>query len=273
MTSFTQKSAWKRWTLTISAAVVLAALGLAAWGIVARGEALTRATEAVHQAATVVRPHHKAAPLLPAVAQKDIRANHQKLADETLRALPAGCRNNLKNFYVNYDKNAANRGLGGASTIIIIGTVPDAEFRALLVHECAHVIDIGALKGAKDSGFSAFMDGKNPVYQNDPSVAFYQISWLAENMQQPGTKSTDFVSGYAASDPFEDFAESFAFYALQPKEFARLAQTNTVLKAKYEFMRDLVFSATEQFAQGKFVRSKAVPWDVTKLPYVWHAKK
>lgn len=233
---------------------------------------IRRSYSATSGKVTVVAPQ-KTVALLPVVNQKDIEARHQKLADETLRALPSFCREKLKNFYVNYDKKAANRGLGGESTIIIIGTVPDAEFRALLIHECGHVTDIGGLKGTIESNASAFVDGSTPVYNNDPSVSFYQISWADTHTRKSSSKSTDFVSGYAMTDPFEDFAETFAFYALQQKEFQRLAKTNTLLKAKYDYMAAYVFANNASTAIGTFVRGKSVPWDVTKLPYVWHAKK
>lgn len=267
---------------TVGMALILAAV------MVAPATSLTSQNDTVHPAAktprfvtqtTIGTPVVKtivakgSTALLPVVVQEDIKARHQILADGTLRALPSFCRDHLENFYVNYDKKAANRGLGGESTIIVIGTVPDSEFRALVIHECGHVTDLGGLRGTPNASASIFHDGSTPIYQNDPSVAFYQISWLTTEILQPNSKDTDFVSGYAASDPFEDFAESFAFYALQKKEFARLAQKNPVLKAKFDFMENVVFEGKTEIAQGKFVKGKRVPWDVTKLPYVWHAKK
>ncbi|MEQ1849282.1 MAG: hypothetical protein ABL890_01690 [Candidatus Peribacteraceae bacterium] len=210
--------------------------------------------------------------LLPVVRQKDIKPEHQKLADKVLRALPSGCRDNLKNFYVNYELNPKNRGLGGASTIIVTGNVPDAEFAALITHECGHVIDLGALRGTKESGMSAFVDGSTPMYNNDPSVQYYSISWTNAHTKKTSVKEADFVSGYGASDIFECFAEAFAFFALQNKEFQRLAKTNPALKAKYEFMRDVVFKNTPPLSEGSYVRELRTPWDVTLLPYQLHAK-
>lgn len=222
----------------------------------------------------VVAPAHKAPnDLLPVVNQEDIIPRHRTLADQVLRSLPSYCRDSLKNFYVNYDENAANRGLGGEDTIIVIGTVPDREFRALIIHECGHVTDLGGLSGTMNSGYSSFFDGNTPIYKNDASVAFYAISWITPSINQPGSKDTDFVSGYAASDPFEDFAEAFAYYALQKEAFKKLATKNKVLKAKYDFMDQVVFAGSASIAKGQHVIGKKVPWDVTKLPFVWHAKK
>ncbi len=231
--------------------------------------------ESLHAAAErrVVAPNHDAATLLAVVDQEDIRANHRILADNVLRSLPSYCRQNLQSFYVKYDPKNKSRGLGGATTIIVTGLVPDREFMALIVHECGHVTDLGGLRGTAYAGTTRFYDGSTAIYADDPSVKFYSISWASASERKAGSKDTDFASGYAASDPFEDFAESFAFYALQQKEFARLAQRNKVLKAKYDFMERVVFAETGPVGRGTFTRGKQVPWDVTRLPYTWHAKK
>ncbi len=221
----------------------------------------------------VVPPKHKVPVLLPVVDQPDIKPNQRILADQVLRALPSYCRDNLKNFYVTYDKNPSNRGLGGESTIIVTGNVPDKEFMALVTHECGHVTDIGGLRGADVGMPTTFFDGTTPIFGNDPSVQFYRISWLTPSNMQPGMTDADFVSGYAESDPFEDFAETFAFYALHKTEFQRLAKKNAVLKAKYDFIDKVVFSDNPTIASSTFKRGTNVPWDVTKLPYVWHAKR
>jgi hypothetical protein len=221
----------------------------------------------LHSAAPkVVAPHKAAKSLLPAVDQEDIIPRQRIIADNVLRSLPSYCRDYLDNFYVNYDKNAANRGLGGEDTIIVIGNVPDREFRALIVHECGHVTDLGGLRGTTNSGKTSFYDGNTPMYANDPSVAFYSISWITPQISQPGTQEEDFVSGYASSDPFEDFAETFAYYALQKEAFQKLAAKNKVLKAKYDFMEQVVFAGSSSIAKGQYVPGKKVPWDVTKLP-------
>ena len=227
-----------------------------------------------HAAAkAVIRPKHRAAELLTVVRQPDIRAKHQKLADTVLRALPRYCRESLQNFYVSYDPTNTNRGLGGESTIFVTGLVPDKEFMALITHECGHVADLGGLRGTMDSGMTEFFDGTTPIYANDVSLRFYRISWTDAKTRKVGSKEKDFASGYATSDCFEDFAEAFAFYALQEKEFARLAKTNTILAQKYAFMRDIVFADSAPVGDGRFVRRNTVPWDVTRLPYEWHAKR
>ena len=223
----------------------------------------------------VIRPKHRASTLLPVVDQEDILPKHRLLADQVLRALPAECRDNLRQFFVTYDKDPKNRGLGGESTIIVTGNVPDDEFRALVIHECGHVTDLGGLRGSKGGGTTTFVDGNTQIFADDPSVIFYLSSWADAATIKHRSITKDFVSGYAQSDPFEDFAESFAFFALHQNEFKVIAKRSRVLQAKYDFMDRVLFTGTQEIAEGQSIRkvSKNIPWDVTKLPYVWHAAK
>lgn len=228
----------------------------------------------LHSAAgRVVEPRHRAATLLPVVDHTDVTPHQRELSDRILRLLPDGCRDNLKNFYVLYSKENTNRGLGGADTIIVTGNVDDQEFMALVTHECGHVVDLGELVGVERKVPSSFKDGNTVIWNDDPSVAFYRLSWVSSSTRKESSQDADFVSGYAKSDAFEDFAETFAYYALQRKEFARIAKKNPVLAAKYAFMRDVVFADIKLPVTGNHIRSKSIPWDVTKLPYSWHAKK
>lgn len=227
--------------------------------------------EGMHAAAVAVKKKvHAAGGLLAVVSHDDIIASQQVIADNTLRSLPPQCRDNLRSFYVNYDPNPKNRGLGGADTIIIAGKVPDNEFRALLIHECGHVTDLGGFRGTPSGGGTEFFDGNEPIYNNDPSVAFYRVSWDDSTSRKQTATKADFVSGYAMSDPFEDFAESYAYYILQKKDFARIAKKNKALAAKYAwFEQNLSSVMPATVAMGKNVRGSKEPWDVTKLPYTW----
>lgn len=231
---------------------------------------LTVATDKTNP--TVVRPKHRSANLLPIVDQEDILPKHRMLADQVLRALPSACRDNLRQFFVTYEKNPKNRGLGGESTIIVTGTVPDPEFMALIVHECGHVTDLGGMRGSRESGSTTFVDGNTPMFADDPSVEFYLFSWSDAVTTKRGSVAKDFVSGYAQSDPYEDFAESFAFFALHKNQFKAIARRSTVLQAKYDFLERIVFADTPVMAEGKST-VKSIPWDVTKLPYEWHAAR
>ena len=226
---------------------------------------LRTAARTIAQAKTVA-PKQR---LLAALDRPEITMNHKLIANDVLMALPEECRNTLKNFYVRYEK-PENRGLAGKSVMILDGTVPDAEFRALFVHESGHNWDLGCLTGTADSGKSSFSDGDEVIYKNDPSLGFYQISWLTSEVQRSTSRPEDFVSGYASYNIFEDFAESFAYFVLQNNQFAVRATENDAMARKYAWIRDTIFNGQiPQIAEGKSIWKGKAPWDITKLAYSW----
>lgn len=212
---------------------------------------------------------HAAAPttptLLPVVQHPDIRSDHQILLSDTLRALPQACQASLRYLYVRYD-HPSKRGLSGKDTMVLSGNVPDAELRALFLHEFGHITDLGCLQGTSKSGTSSFHDGPESIFRDDPSTSFYRISWKGEMTQKPQSSREDFVSGYATKDAFEDFAETFAYFVLQPEAFTARAQENAVLRKKFLWMQERVFLGTKPIAMGN-AWNGAIPWDVTKLHY------
>ena len=219
-----------------------------------------------------VVPKAKAAPeFLAVVNQPEILMNQKVIANEILTTiLPANCRDTLKNLYVKYEKQKS-RGLAGKDVMILDGTVSDPEFRALFIHESGHNIDLGCLRGTADGGVSGFMDGNDPIYNNDPSLGFYKISWITTNVQRSDGHPEDFASGYASYDAFEDFAEGFAYFILQNDAFKLRAQTNAAMAKKYAFFQNTIFGGTvPNFAKGQSEWTGKAPWDVTKLPYVWN---
>lgn len=208
-----------------------------------------------------------ASTLLPVVNQKDIRENHKILADTVLRKLPDLCRNNLKDFFVLYQK-ATQRGLGGKSSIILDGNVPDNEFVGLLIHECAHVIHAN-MPGHIRTGASAFKDGADVFAKNSPMVRFFSISWLNAKTPKPTNQKEDFASGYASSDAFEDFAEAFATYVLERPSMIERAKENAAISAKLDWMLEYLPLPANIFGTPKYSWNNKLPWDATKLAYEW----
>ena len=47
------------------------------------------------------------------------------------------------------------------------------------------------------------------------------------------------------TDPFEDFAESFIFYVLHGADFRFLKKESSVLAAKYDFLKNVLFAGAE----------------------------
>lgn len=207
--------------------------------------------------------------LADAINQDDIRPNHQLIANEVLQVFPAKCQSTLKALYVRYQK-PKQRGLASKSTIILDGTVSDDEFRALFIHELGHVMDLGCLVGTKESGNSAFDDHGEIMFNNDPSVSFYSISWTNAKTKKKGAVKEDFVSGYSAYDPFEDLAESVAYYVLHKNMFVKRAETNAAMKLKLQWIETYLFPAPLNVADTQETWTGKVTWDVTLLKYVWN---
>lgn len=128
----------------------------------------------------------------------------------------------------------------------------DAEFLSVMIHEFGHYFDIYSLE-------------RNSF--GDESQKFYDISWSSVSVMKTGMKSEDFVSGYAMTNRYEDFAESYVYYILHNRDFLAKAQENVSLAKKYNFFEKYVFSQ-KQFYKQNFSLEENVEdyyWDITKL--------
>lgn len=106
--------------------------------------------------------------------------------------------------------------------------VSDAEFLKLFTHELGHFIDIYVLRATRETA--------------DPSLDFYRISWKSPKTKLPNVKLSSFVSGYAATNQYEDFAETFVWYVFHNAKFMDQAMINEDLRLKYLFFADHVFT-------------------------------
>ncbi len=160
-------------------------------------------------------------------------------------ALPKWHTQVLKDLEVQKNKNIS-RGLSNSRKIILhtSSIQNQQELIAVFVHEMGHITDLGALKGKKGHKTS-FYDGKTPILNDDLSLIFYQISWKTATQKKNSAKKSDFVSGYASSDCFEDFAETYLFYRLHGEKFRGILRYSPALKKKYEFMKRYVFKGQE----------------------------
>jgi hypothetical protein len=147
------------------------------------------------------------------------------------------------------------RGQVSGKTLTLSLNIPTTdETIAVLVHEMGHIVDIQHLRKGMLSA--------------DPSKEFYALSWQSSSEKLPDAKISDFVSGYALSNQYEDFAETFAFYVLHNDTFRKRAASEATLRAKYEFMRDEVFD--DGSFEGTDFGSGTVAdyfWDTTKLAF------
>jgi Putative zinc-binding metallo-peptidase len=182
--------------------------------------------------------------------------------------LPAAHTSSLRNLVLDMDPNAG-RGLGGRDIIILRGVgMDEAETAGVLIHEIGHNVDLGVLTETDQSKTSEFRDGKGNIYESDPSLGFYRLSWDNEYTRKKTSTNYDFVSGYAMTDPFEDFAETYAYYVLHGQDFRAKTLTSDVLQKKYDFMKNVVFKGKE-YDVGDTSKADLQdrPWDVTVLNY------
>ncbi|MBP9717870.1 hypothetical protein KBD59_01095 [Candidatus Gracilibacteria bacterium] len=187
---------------------------------------------------------------------------------ETLAQLPANHRNQLKELTLFYT-NDGRRGLGGNGSIVLrCLNVTRGELASVLTHEMGHIVDSSTLVGFNNDIDTGFYDFSKLVTVDDPSLQFYKIAWdSSEKMKDPASE-LDFVSGYAMSDPFEDFAETYAFYRLHGHEFRTLIQSSEMLKQKYEFMKTNVFYGQEfELDQDSEMDIWSRHYDVTVMPF------
>jgi len=231
----------------------------------------------VTQESSASAPHEAAKPRLSKIrfSESNNGVSYQPLGSDrrdelmaVIAKLPSEHISTLRNLVLDNDPNA-HRGLGGKSLIILRGVNMDAgEMAAVLIHEIGHNVDLGFLSNADQSVSSEFKDGRSLVYEGDTSLDFYRISWANEKARAKTAVNFDFVSGYAMTDPFEDFAESYAYYVLHNADFKAKAQTSDALYRKFVFMRDVVFKGRE-FATGETKPDELNrrPWDVTVLNY------
>lgn len=172
----------------------------------------------------------------------------------------------IKRLFLIYDDPKAIRGLGGNKSIFIRAVnVTEEEFISLFVHELGHIVDLGLITGNSNDQ-TDFYDATNPVYSDDMSLDFYRICWKDSYNRNENCSDNDFVSGYARTDVFEDFAESYLYYVLHGKEFREIARGNEALSSKYNYLKK-IFNEKE-FDTGTLSNIKWLrPWDATQLDW------
>lgn len=166
-------------------------------------------------------------------------------------------------------QSGVRRGLGGDGGIRLrCNDVGDDELVSVFVHEIGHIVDTGLLSGRAGSAEeSAYTDPREAVFDDDPSVDFYRISWRDHVRRMDGSSSLDFVTGYAMTDPFEDFAESYNFYVLHGSQFRYMAKYNARLAQKYAYLKDRVFDGREYTNNPYKLSRSSRNYDATALPF------
>lgn len=127
------------------------------------------------------------------------------------------------------------------------------EIFSVFIHEFAHFIDL-------------YYFPKNIL--SDISDEFYKISWDDKKLKSWQNLS-DFVSWYSMTNKYEDFAESFVFYVLYNKEFYELSKKSEILKNKYDFFTQYLFTKWEFLETSFSINNNFSHYirDSTKLNY------
>lgn len=114
----------------------------------------------------------------------------------------------------------------GSIKLFWIMKMPHWELTTVWIHEFAHLVDVYFLqkKVLKDS-----------------SYFFYDISWESSKILKPGQKQENFVSWYAMTNKYEDFAETFTYFVLHNNDFVKKAEKSEILQAKYNFFDKILF--------------------------------
>lgn len=132
--------------------------------------------------------------------------------------------------------------------------LPREDFLSVFIHEFWHFLDLYILK--EEVSF-------------DISNVFYNISWKSDTVLKSWVKQKDFVSGYAMTNKYEDFAESFHYYVVHNSDFLEKAKFSDATQKKYDFFNTYVFRNWEfQTAAHKTTKEvKKYYWDTTKINY------
>lgn len=170
----------------------------------------------------------------------------------------SGFLGNFESLIIHTD-TSKRRGLSNGELIYMRCLDDPVEFEHVLIHEIGHVVDLTYLEGSDEAEDSSFDDFGDPVKVDDVSSVYYSISWDDTDSMSDTSSMSHFASQYAATNPFEDFAETFLMYVEHGDLFRYLAfkEGNTTLAKKYIFMKTKVFDGKE-FKVGHSLGLKAL---------------
>ncbi len=204
---------------------------------------------------------------MESIYEQEFTNRDAQIVQQTLKIVPKEYLSTLADITIGEEGHDVPRGRAHATKIIMNKTdiADEAEFRAVLVHEMAHTIDLGHFKGESPIG-SPFMNDGRPIPIDDPSVDLYQITFQNSETVRPDVYREDFISDYATASVFENFAENFIAYVLQNDFFAQRAQQSPKLQAQYDFMLQTVFDG-RKFTLDPTETYPVTVYDTTVMSY------
>jgi len=128
----------------------------------------------------------------------------------------------------------------------------EAETENIFIHEFAHYIDL------------YYLDNN---WLKDLSNEFYNISWISTKSLKAWQSQKDFVSGYAMTNKYEDFAETMTYYVIANDDFKDKAESSENLDKKYLFFKNKLFK-NDFLINTKFTKNLIIRdyyRDITKM--------
>lgn len=196
------------------------------------------------QGNTISEPHKSKVNAALKVFQQDAE-RHQWLWDSFVRLIPVDYRQPIVEYMLFADEDTTgfvdqyqydDHSTGWLFALNVLEVEPQIERFATMIHEFAHILTLG------EGQVQAFVDEKDCSYlyadegcsmKNSYVQQFYKKywqklePWLEEYSEDPDELYAEFpehfVNDYAATDVFEDIAESFTYFVLtsQPEEKQR----------------------------------------------------
>ncbi len=147
------------------------------------------------------------------------------------------------------------------------------EYLEIVVHELWHVIDLGLIQWSSSIIHQRYTEfGKKVFAVDDPSIFFYQLTWESEQVRKSWVDKHDFCSGYWQTNPFEDMSECFNLYMDHNALFRHLAQSNDILKQKYNVIADFFWGKYLYDSQNDLSlvkgNEKFFVFDTTKIAWL-----
>lgn len=130
----------------------------------------------------------------------------------------------------------------------------DSELVSVFIHELWHYIDIYTLNNLN-------------LNIKDQSYYFYDIAWDSTKTIKSSMTTQDFVSWYAMTNKYEDFAESFTYYILHNNDFLEKTKKSNILYKKYNFFWKYLFK-NDEFKSMNFWNDEKIKdyyRDITKI--------
>lgn len=194
----------------------------------------------------------------------DVPKEYQAQVKMVLKSIPKKYLRSLQQ--VKYKPDSNRRWLASYKSIYLNFDKMDSkqEIRRVLIHELWHIFDLWYMVSKTSSKDSNFKDWSSMIYQDDKSVLFYSLCWKNEKELNWQCWDIDFVSWYAKSDPFEDFAESFLLFLENNESFKIMAGESSILREKYELLSSFLNQVPNTWVYNRQLAEERL-WDLTNI--------